>query len=68
MFKNKDREDVCLDICRLFYANVLLFNLVKDPPFKTMLESVSSFGKDLKPPSYHEVRVTYLKKEIKMIN
>ena len=33
-----------------------------------MLESVSSFEKGLKPPSYHEVRVTYLKKEIEIIN
>ena len=62
MFKNKDREDIYLDICRFFYANALPFNLVKDPYFKTMLEFVSSFGKGLKPPSYHEVRVTYLKK------
>ena len=33
-----------------------------------MLKSVTSFGKRLKPPSYHEVRCSFLKKETDLIN
>ena len=33
-----------------------------------MLESIALFGKGLKPPSYHEVRITFLKKEMEIIN
>uniref|UniRef100_A0A5B6YVR6 BED-type domain-containing protein n=1 Tax=Davidia involucrata TaxID=16924 RepID=A0A5B6YVR6_DAVIN len=45
MLKKKDRDEVCLDICRCLNANALPFNLVKDPYFKRMLEYVASFGK-----------------------
>ena len=48
--------------------SALPFNLVKDPYFKVMLESIALFGKGLKPPSYHEVRITFLKKEMEIIN
>lgn len=55
-----------LSICRCLYANALPFNLM-DPFFKIMLESIASFDKGLKSPSYHEVRVTF-KKKIEIIN
>ncbi|KAA8541295.1 hypothetical protein F0562_025258 [Nyssa sinensis] len=52
----------------MFDANAIPFNLVKDVYFKRMLESVASYGKGLKPPSCHEVRCTFLKKETNTIN
>ncbi|KAL5544677.1 hypothetical protein UlMin_008461 [Ulmus minor] len=58
-----DRESVFKDICRFLYANALPFNLVKSPYFKTMLESVASFGPGFKLPSYHEARCTFLLKK-----
>ena len=67
LWKKGDREGVCKDICRFLYANALPFNLVKSSYFKTMLESVASFGPGFKPPSYHEARCTLLKKEVEAI-
>lgn len=29
-----------------------------------MIDFVANYGKELKPPSYHEVRITFLKKEV----
>lgn len=67
LWKKGDRESVCKDICRFLYANAFPFNLIKSLYFKTMLESVASFGQGFKPPSYHEARCTFLKKEVKAI-
>ncbi|GKC05162.1 zf-BED domain-containing protein [Tanacetum coccineum] len=36
----------------------------KNPEFKKMIQMVGDFGRGLDPPSYHEMRVTYLKKEV----
>ncbi|KAL5559948.1 hypothetical protein UlMin_036159 [Ulmus minor] len=58
---------VCKDICRFLYANALPFNLVKSAYFKTMLESVASFGPSFKLPYYHEAMCTFLKKEVESI-
>ncbi|XP_039146891.1 uncharacterized protein LOC120284165 [Dioscorea cayenensis subsp. rotundata] len=33
-----------------------------------MIKSIGEYGQGLKPPSYHEVRVTYLKKEVENVN
>ena len=58
----KKREPVVQDICRFFYGHALAFNLVKSPLFDKMMKSVGDYGKGLKLPSYHEIRVTCLKK------
>ncbi|XP_027915185.1 uncharacterized protein LOC114174548 [Vigna unguiculata] len=60
----KDRELVIQDICNCIYGNSLPFNLVKSSLFSQMLKSVGEYGKGLKPPTYHEVRVSYLKKAV----
>nr|GEW88131.1 hypothetical protein [Tanacetum cinerariifolium] len=44
--------------------NALSFNCVKNPEFKKMIQMVGDFRRGLDPPSYHEMRVTYLKKEV----
>ena len=64
----KDRTKSCVDICRMIYAEALPFSLVKSPWFHTAVQSIGEYGKGLKPPSYHEVRVTFLKKEVNNVN
>ncbi|WOL10273.1 hypothetical protein Cni_G19027 [Canna indica] len=64
----QDIDMVVRDICRCLYGNALPFNLVKSPLFTQMVKSISKYGRDLKLPSYHEVRVIYLKKEVDDIN
>ncbi|GJS79488.1 zf-BED domain-containing protein [Tanacetum coccineum] len=44
--------------------SALPFNCVKNPEFKKMIQMVGDFGRGLDPPSFHEMRVTYLKKEV----
>ncbi|RWR88638.1 hypothetical protein CKAN_01766500 [Cinnamomum micranthum f. kanehirae] len=67
IWKKGDRESVVLAICRFFYANALPFNVVKSPFFAPMMEAVAAFGPGLKLPSYHEVRHTFLHKEVQLI-
>ncbi|XP_061363140.1 uncharacterized protein LOC133306777 [Gastrolobium bilobum] len=64
----KDRDLVVRDICRCIYGNALPFNLVKSPLFINMVKSISEYGRGLKPPTYHEVRVSYLKKEVDFVH
>ncbi|KAG5560764.1 hypothetical protein RHGRI_003943 [Rhododendron griersonianum] len=45
-------------------GKALPFSLVKSSWFHTAVQSIGEYGKGLKPPSYHEVRVTFLKKEV----
>ncbi|KAL7608742.1 hypothetical protein Lser_V15G11849 [Lactuca serriola] len=63
----KDREPVTRALCRLIYGEALPFNLVKSPLWKEALRLVGEYGKGLKLPSYHEARVTYLKKEVECV-
>ncbi|XP_061352114.1 uncharacterized protein LOC133297067 [Gastrolobium bilobum] len=63
-----DRDLVVRDICRCIYGNALPFNLVKSPVFINMVKSISEYGRGLKPPTYHEVRVSYLKKEVDLVH
>ncbi|KAI3958563.1 hypothetical protein MKW92_034716 [Papaver armeniacum] len=67
-FKKPKREDACMSICDFFYANALPFNLVNNKYFNRMLHMVGEFGKGLKPPSMHEVRVTNLQKKVKYVH
>lgn len=60
----KDRELVIQDICNCIYGNALPFNLARSSLFTQMLKSVGEYGKGLKPPTYHEVRVSYLKYKV----
>ncbi|XP_050222226.2 uncharacterized protein LOC126672323 [Mercurialis annua] len=64
----KKKEPVIQSICRFLYGHALPFVLVKSPLFSSMLDTVGEYGRGLKPPSYHEARVTYLKKEVESVN
>jgi len=62
----KDRDAVIQDICKCIYGNSLAFNLVRSSLFVQMLKYDGEYGKGLKSPSYHEVRVSYLQKAVLM--
>ena len=64
IFKRDLREQTCRDIARFFYVNAIPFNCVKSPYFAKMVESIGRYGCGMKPPSYHEIRETFLKKEV----
>jgi len=59
-----NREDVVREICNYIYGNALPFNIVRSLLFIQMLKAVGKYGKGLKPPSHHEVRVSYLTKVV----
>ena len=52
------------DIARFWYQAGITFNAAKLKSFKIMLKSVGQFGSHLPPPSYHQLRVPLLKKEV----
>ena len=56
------------DIARFWYQAGIAFNAAKLKSFKIMLKSVGQFGPHLPPPSYHQLRVPLLKKEVKYTN
>ncbi|CAI8597137.1 unnamed protein product [Vicia faba] len=51
-------------IGRFFYTYGVAFNVANARAFKLMLEAVGSYGPHLKPPSYHELRVSILRNEL----
>ncbi|XP_068503728.1 uncharacterized protein [Phaseolus vulgaris] len=68
IFKKNDREDACQEIARFFYNNAIPFNVAKSEEFKRMVELIGRHGPGLKPPSYYEIRVKYLKQEVEKTN
>lgn len=62
--KNELREKACQKIARWFYDAGISFNAVNHESFAAALHFVGQCGPNMKPPSYHEVRVKYLKKEV----
>ncbi|XP_075077258.1 uncharacterized protein LOC142163997 [Nicotiana tabacum] len=50
------------------YDAGLPFNCVNYKTFDKFIGVVGQYGPGMKPPSYHEIRVTHLKKEVKKID
>ncbi|XP_070018249.1 uncharacterized protein [Nicotiana sylvestris] len=50
------------------YDAWLPFNCVNYKTFDKLIEAVGQYGPGMKLPSYHEVRVTHLKKEVKKVD
>ncbi|XP_059309941.1 uncharacterized protein LOC132061087 [Lycium ferocissimum] len=46
----------------------LPFTCVNDKSFKKVIDYKGEYGPNMKPPTYHEVRVTYLKKEVQKVD
>ncbi|KAJ1387282.1 Zinc finger, BED-type [Sesbania bispinosa] len=61
----KATERVYQSIARFWYQAGIPFNLIKLESFHDMLRDVGHFGKQLKPPSFHDIRVPLLQKEYK---
>ncbi|GKU88834.1 hypothetical protein SLEP1_g3051 [Rubroshorea leprosula] len=55
-------------IARFFYQAGIPFNVARLDSFKYMVEAIGRYGPNLKPPSYHELRVPLLKKELQLTN
>ncbi|XP_058003663.1 uncharacterized protein LOC110645316 [Hevea brasiliensis] len=62
--KKELREKACRDIARWMYDAVIPFNAANYPSFQVILESVGQFGIGWKAPSYHELRIPLLNKEV----
>ncbi|GAV56877.1 LOW QUALITY PROTEIN: DUF659 domain-containing protein, partial [Cephalotus follicularis] len=62
--KQELRETKSRQIARWMYAIKISFNDVKHDSFHAMIETMGLFGQGMKPPSYHEMRVTLLKKKL----
>jgi len=51
-------------IARFWYQAGLSFNLVKLKSFQDMIDAIGAYGPNLPAPSYHEIRVPLLNKEV----
>ena len=63
-FDKKKREIVCQYIGRFFYQVGISFHCANLYSFKWMVEAIGQYGPNMKPPSYHELRVPILQKEV----
>ncbi|WOL10779.1 hypothetical protein Cni_G19538 [Canna indica] len=66
---DKERRAMTIQyFSRFLYQAEIPFNVTRLDSFKCMVEAIGQYGPNLKPPSYHEVRVTCLKKEVEYTN
>ncbi|KAF1862106.1 hypothetical protein Lal_00026623 [Lupinus albus] len=68
MFKKRIKEETNQVFGMYFYDNVILFYMARSDEYFEMFELIAKHGLGFKPPSYHEIRVKYLKEEVKLIN
>lgn len=61
------RDKACRDVARWFYDAGIPFNAAKYESFKVAVEAIGQFGPGMKPPSYHELRVPLLNKEVDVV-
>ncbi|KAL0404532.1 UNVERIFIED_CONTAM: hypothetical protein Sradi_2094000 [Sesamum radiatum] len=66
--KKKLKENVIQKNCKWIYDADLLFNVVNYKSLRPTIEAIGQYDLSMKPPSYYEVRVKYLKKELKYTN
>nr|KYP42470.1 hypothetical protein KK1_036105 [Cajanus cajan] len=58
-------EKVYKYIAHFWYQAGISFNLIKLESFQDMLREIGHFGKHLKAPSYHDIRVEYINELMK---
>lgn len=58
------RARACTAFARWMYDSGIPFNAVNYDSFDTAIEAIGQYGSGMKPPTYHEVRVPLLKKEV----
>ncbi|XP_058004191.1 uncharacterized protein LOC131180729 [Hevea brasiliensis] len=66
--KKELRERACVAIARWMYDVGIAFNAVNYDSFGEMIRAIGNYGKEMKPPSFHEARVRLLNKEVQIIN
>ncbi|XP_057984537.1 uncharacterized protein LOC131169338 [Hevea brasiliensis] len=66
--KKELRERACVAIARWMYDVGIAFNAVNYDSFGEMIRAIGNYGREMKPPSFHEVRVRLLNKEVQIIN
>ncbi|XP_028062825.1 uncharacterized protein LOC114266138 [Camellia sinensis] len=62
------RDRALVWFSRWMYDTGIPFNVVNYNSFGAMVEAFGQYGPGMKPPSYHEVRVPYLQKEVDHTN
>ncbi|XP_075508774.1 uncharacterized protein LOC142545457 [Primulina tabacum] len=62
--KKKLRENAVQKFATWMYDAGISFNAVKYDSLQPFIDAIGTFGVGMKPPSYQEVRVKYLKKEL----
>ncbi|XP_074329778.1 uncharacterized protein LOC141667260 [Apium graveolens] len=62
--KKELRARACTTFARWMYDAGIPFNAVNYNSFDTAIEAIGQYGSGMKPPTYHEVRVPLLKKEV----
>ncbi|CAI0406310.1 unnamed protein product [Linum tenue] len=67
ILKRDLRNSACKTISQWFYENAIQFNATRSSKYNQMFEDVARHGPGFKPPSYHEVRETFLKEEMKEV-
>jgi len=67
-YKKEARDKACQSIARWMYDAGIPFNAVNYDSFQVMIESIGQFGPGMKGPSFHEVRVPLLQKELDRTN
>ncbi|KAK2641277.1 hypothetical protein Ddye_023040 [Dipteronia dyeriana] len=65
MVKEELKGRVCKTFARWMYEAGIPFSTVKYHRFNAFCEAVGQYDLGVKPPTYHEVRVPLLKKEVK---
>ena len=63
-YKKEAKERAGILFCRWMYDAAIPFNVVNYASFQPMLEVIGQYGVGYKGPSFHDVRVTNLKKEL----
>ncbi|XP_028084973.1 uncharacterized protein LOC114286086 [Camellia sinensis] len=67
-YNEKLIDRAMMRITRWIYDASIAFNAVSYDSFGPMVEAVGQYGPSMKPPSFHEVQVPYLKKELSHTN
>ena len=63
-YKMETRERAYMLITRWMYEAAISFNVVTYPSFQPMIEAIGHYGVGMKGPTFHDVRVSNLKKEL----
>ena len=63
-YKKEARERACMLITRWMYEAAIPFKAITYPSFQPMIKAIGQYGVGMKGPTFHEVRITNLKKEL----